>query len=298
MEIAQILEHLHQRIRLISLYQRSAKELAEAECRRLLEIERRLQTSPELADLTISTQNMHYINPVDGSRIFYGWADSTIDDLLKATRLHQNRQYQWLLAEAYEEFEDFLEMAFANAGMNDRTFWQLADYGNISLSEIDDKGWDWHLRQAQNKKGSPESLLNHFRARLPRFAELERSNKLGVDLRIYVALVAQLRHHIVHTGGRVKDREAFIRKVLSSVGQYNNGKPTKENRDLIDDYFFDGEHSDTIGLLEIRTHEQSRLPLQFSMFDGLCRPLLATAYALASAIQELQGKSPPTRTEH
>jgi hypothetical protein len=288
MEISEIIAQFYQRITLITAYQRAAKELADLELKKLYEQAEIVSQNTALADVHLSTQNMFYINPVDGTHTYYGHKRSTIEEMIEATQLHQNRQYQWLLAEAYEEFEDFLELAYTNVGVKNRDFWPLSDFGNISLNEISEKSWDWHFQQTRSKKGIPETLLNQFRKKLPHFAELERTNKLGLDLRLSITLISQLRHHIVHTSGKVKCREMFVQKVLNSVGLYNNGKPTEENRAIIESYFLDNKYAEIIGLLEVPLHTASPLPVYLSPFDRLCRQLLASAHALAYSIAEYQ----------
>jgi hypothetical protein len=288
MGILEVLKHFYQRMTLITSYQRAAKELADSELTRLCEQAEMANGDAELLGKQRSTQNMFYINPADGTHAFYGQKRSTIEDMIEATQLHKNKQYQWLLAEAYEEYEDFLELAYANIGFNNPEFWPLSDFGNISLTEINGKSWDWYLQQSRNKKGIPESLLNYFRNKLPKFALLERENKLEKDLRLSIALISQLRHHIVHTGGKVIQRETFIKKVLNSVGLYNGGNPTEENRKLVEMYFLGGKHTEVIGLLEVPLKHESALPAYINVFDYLTRQLLASAHALAFAIKEYQ----------
>ena len=47
---------------------------------------------------------------------FYGYKERRLEDQKRAVWRHKNKQYQWLLAEAYELFEDFIESAYGFAG--------------------------------------------------------------------------------------------------------------------------------------------------------------------------------------
>ena len=82
---------------------------------------------------------MCFTHPKDGTPYFFGHFKSTIEDRRLSVILHKNKQYQWLLSEAYEEFEDFIEAAYAYAGYADNNFWPLKDYGNISLQDLQNK---------------------------------------------------------------------------------------------------------------------------------------------------------------
>ncbi len=100
--------------------------------------------------------NMSFRNAKTGDAIFYGFKELSIEDRYLHVLLHKNKQYQWLLAEAYEEFEDYIENAYAYYGSINNSFWPLRDYGNIFLSELKNKDFYWYVEQARKEKGRTE----------------------------------------------------------------------------------------------------------------------------------------------
>jgi len=90
-----------------------------------------------------SLHNMAFRSAKDGERIVFGQKKLSVEDHKLSVFLHKNKQYQWLLSEAYEEFEDCLKYLYAYAGSIDINFWPLADYGNISLNELPKKPFKW-----------------------------------------------------------------------------------------------------------------------------------------------------------
>jgi len=291
MQIQEILNLFYEKMTQIYLYQRAANDLMTAEINELSKHAEFLNGRPDLRELEMSVNNMFFNDPISGNPIFYGHITSTIEERISAIYLHKNKQYQWLLAEAYEEFEDFLEAAYASTGYYDKNFWPLIDYGNISLQDISKKDWDWHFNQVKSKKGLPQSILTIFRQKFPNISEIEKNNKLKHDLKFMLALIAQLRHHIVHTAGKVKNKDRFIEKVLNEVGLFNNGNPKIENTDFINNFLSGDEN--IVALLEIRIRKEIPLNIHVSPFDILCRFLLSQAHIISKNILEHQSKNPP-----
>ena len=294
MKIQEILNLFHEKMTQIYLYQRAANDLMTAEIKELTKHAEFLEERPDLKELEVSVNNMFFNDPISGNPIFYGHKTSTIEERISAVHLHKNKQYQWLLAEAYEEFEDFLEAAYASTGYYDKNFWPLMDYGNISLQDISGKDWDWHYNQVKTKKGLPQSILTIFRQKFKSISEIEKNNKLNYDLKFMLALISQLRHHIVHTAGKVKNKEKFIEKILNDVGLFNNGKPKKENTDFIN-YFLNGDEN-VIVLLEVRIRKEIPLNIHVSPFDILCRFLLSQAHIISKNISDHQSQNRPENT--
>lgn len=281
MNAIEIRNALHQRMTAIASYQQDAKQLAAMRRSHL----KRLLVKEAQADIqeseTLTRINMIYRDPLSGEYTSYGRVRRNVKDEILNLDLHENKQYQWLLAEAYEEFEDFLEMMYANAGLHDRSFWPLAHYGNISLDELEHKDWNWHLYQVRRPESriSAEIILRQFRRKLPAFANAEQDNALELNLRFDVALIAQLRHHIVHTAGKVSEREDFSKKILDGIGRWNNGKPS-DYRDEIDSLFFEPPHEKIIALLDIQMGDKATWPSFMDVMQNLCRRLLCSAHLL------------------
>lgn len=287
MKVQDLLKDFQEKISLVQSYQRAARGVANSELQKLDAHRQRVAESGDDNSSMMSMMNFNFRSALDGSHIQYGHRRQNVEEVSLALELHLNKQNQWLLAEAYEEFEDFLEAAYASAGYSNNSFWPLSDYGNISLTQLPEKGWDWYLERAKSKKNRPESILSHFRAKLPKFAAAEKDNALGIDLSLSIALITQLRHRIVHSAGKVRDREPFVKGVLESVGLYANGKPAAEHRAYVEGYFFEYPYGDTIGLLD-RRHPDSMGPIKIyvSVFDHLVSKLLASAHLLTFFLLE------------
>jgi len=232
----------------------------------------------------ISIHNLFFRTAKNNMPYFFGNKKSSLEDMKIAVILHKNKQYHWLLAEAFEAFEDFIEEAYAFAGFKDKNFWPLSDYGNISLSELDEKDFEWFVFQAKKKRDRPQSILNHFRNKLPRLQLIEMDNDFGVNLRLAIVLIEQLRHQIVHVGGTVQDKGEFVEEVLKKSGLYNNGKFDTQHKDFIESFFGSNDFQNTISLLEIQTNPKTGLNTYIDIFEVLGGYLMADALLIAECL--------------
>lgn len=295
MNIPEILSRLQSRMVLILSYKNDAKNLASIRNRHLIGL---LNNPPPDFDKdeVLSGMNFFYKNPANGTLTYYGTVQRNIQNELDVLRLHKNKQYLWLLAEAYEAYEDFLEMLYATAGHLDRNFWPLAHFGTNTLADLCNRDWQWYLdlvHRADNRL-TPEKILTIFRKKLPFFEERERSNATGSDLRFSVALITHLRHHIVHTGGNIKERAKFEKNVLDAAAVPNNVK-REQFRDEINDLFFLPPHGNTIAMLEREIPDQSRIPIYHDLMENYCRKLLSSAHLLADSLENYLEKVQPTK---
>lgn len=172
----------------LHLYQRATKELAKKELENLYKYQKSLGQTPELEKFSYSNHKMAFRRAIDGKHIFFGRTKLSIKNHQLSVILHKNKQYQWLLLEAYEEFEDCLEKLYAYAGYVDHNFWPLKDFGNISLNELTHKPFEWFEQQASNKKDAPSSIINKFRNTYDSIKTVETNNALGVNLYLAITL--------------------------------------------------------------------------------------------------------------
>lgn len=291
MNMDEIFESYADKMSQLCLYQRAMKGIAKKELEKLAEYEKSLEEHPEIKDSSLSFHNMAFRSAKTGKHIFYGHKRLSIDDRRVAVFLHKNKQYQWLLAEAYEAYEDCIERLYAFAGFADNDFWPLKDYGGITLSEISHKDFNWFERQAINKKDAPSSIINKFRESIPSMRKLEDENKLDINLRLAVTTVEFLRHIIVHNGGLSQDKSKFMDNVLKKCGLYNNGKMAEEHASFIDYFFGDGEYENTVVLLEIPTNPETPLDIHINVLDELFGYLMAHAHLICESLRALHNKS-------
>ena len=148
MDLSEIIEYYSSKMTQIHLYQRAMKEIAKKELENLYKYEQSLEQNSEMKEFSHSFHNMAFRRAQDGEHIFFGQKKLSVKDHQLSVVLHKNKQYQWLLSESYEEFEDCLERLYAYAGHADINFWPLADFGNVSLSELSQKPFEWYEEKA------------------------------------------------------------------------------------------------------------------------------------------------------
>lgn len=119
---------------------------------------------PGLDGIPRSAQNMFYRDLISGEAKIYGAKQLFLDDQIAAAYMHKNRHFQWVLAEAYENFEGFLTRLYAAIEYVDQNFWPISDFGNVRISDTGSKDFEWFLKQAKTKKNKPESILTVLRS--------------------------------------------------------------------------------------------------------------------------------------
>ena len=276
MNIEEIYNRFSNKMVQVSLYVEAAKSLMNEELKSLNQYAKAMDENPELKETYISFHAATFRDIRTGNLLYLGAKNSSIEDRKLAVVLHKNKQYQWLLAEAYEEFEDLIEAVYACCGLNDPNFWPLADYGNVTLAEMRTKEFDWHLEQASKKKNGPIGILEVFRKKWPELNELDRDNSFDIHLKFAIILIEKLRHIIVHKAGVVGDKSQFIEVVLKAAGMNGNGKEKEENQARIESFFGADEYTNTIVLLEVKDsripfmeHSRIRILLNFLVGYGI-----------------------------
>lgn len=287
MDLSEIIEYYSSKMTQIHLYQRAMKEIAKKELQNLYEYEKSLEQNPEMRKFANSFHNMTFRRALDGRHVFFGKKKLSVRDHQLSVVLHKNKQYQWLLSESYEEFEDCLERLYAYAGHADVNFWPLVDFGNVSLNELRNKPFKWYEEQASKKKDAPASIINKFRNEYLNIKTLESNNGLGVNLYLAITLIELLRHVIVHRGGVVHDKSLFKERVLKKCGLYNSGNPLPEHIDFIEQFFGKGDYENTIILLEIPTEPNIPLDIHINVFDLLSGYLMAYINIISEVLGSL-----------
>ena len=139
MQVSEIYDTLRNRFVEIQIYRSVVKDSTKEELKRLSEYIEQLSNFEDSAIPFLSMQSMYFQELSTGEVVRYGFIESSADDQRIRTSRHKNRQYGWLLVEAYEEFEDFLERIYAYIGKNRRNAWYLEDFGRAKLPELDAK---------------------------------------------------------------------------------------------------------------------------------------------------------------
>ena len=284
MNLNEIWTSFAERMAEIELFQRAAKASAKNELSLIAQYGESLKDRPELKELSASLHNMTFYDARTGTVRFYNHKALSVDERYLHVLLHKNKQYQWLLSEAYEEFEDFLENMYAYYGSINNEFWPLEDYGNITLSELGEKDYAWHVMQARKKKKIPRSILNRFRKQFPMLKNFETTNKITVNLSLAIALIEELRHKIVHEGGKVSSKDDFIKNTTERAGLYNNGKVSQKHLDFVNQFFGKNEFENLITLIEITILTKTPIDMFISRFGELTNWLMAYAALIYDCI--------------
>ena len=164
--------------------------------------------------------------------------------------LYKNKQYQWLLSEAYEAFKYYLECMYECSGYLDPNFWNPKDFDGQDPSSAKRNGPEWFIERLKKKKNTLQSILNHFRSEFPALGKMEKNNKINVNLRLSICLIEKLRHIIVHKHGKTDIRSQVIENILKASCLLKNTKLEPEARARISDYLGTGEYEGLVILIE------------------------------------------------
>lgn len=200
MESSEIFLRFSSRIADIISFKDATKLVVSLETKRLDKLEKSSMLKDDSGEAIVSSQNLAYRDVNSGELKFYRCVDFSVQDKKRQLLLHQNKQYCWLIAEAYEEFEDLLERLYARLGMDDYSAWTLADFGNITINDVKLKDFEWFCCRAEGKKGEPGSIMDRLSALSSSVLEIETKNIFNVNMRLALILIANLRHIIVHKG--------------------------------------------------------------------------------------------------
>lgn len=222
-----------------------------------------------------------FFSPYSGRREMIGHQSIDIEEQACLLLIHKNKQYQWILLEAYEVFEDFIKSIYGCAGYINPSFWPASDFGDIAIKDIAFQNINWFYLQAKNKRKAPKSILNKFREKLPELVDIEINNKKSINYRLAVTMIENFRHVIVHRNGSFGDKEEFIKNVINYSGV------PKKNYEAAVQYIvqFTGElkGNDVVYLLE----KEGPLPFMFyNTLDHLLDVLLGYAFIIKSELEK------------
>ena len=290
MELEKIFEIYAEKMTQVYLYQRSMQSLAKKELEWLRKFNESHNETSTGSSIPFSLNNMSFRRAVDGELVFFGQSRMSTEEKIVSIHVHKNKQYQWLLVEAYEEFEDCLEKLWAYLGCKNLDSWPLQDYGNVHLNELSGKNFKWFEEKASKKQGKPGSIISTLRNKFPKIKEIENNNKLEINLYLAIKLIEEIRHVIVHKGGVVGNKEDFIEKVLKNCGLFNSGKPQKEYENFIKGFFGDGDYENHIILLEIPTKTNLRLGMYVNLFELICGYMMSYIEVIKDILSEKESR--------
>lgn len=286
MKVSEILNLFRNRLVEIQVYRNIVKDLTKEELTRLFQHEEQMSQMGDEYINFLSMQSMYFQDLTSGSLVHYGFVKSNAEHTRDRVSEQKNKQYAWLLVEAYEEFEDFLERIYTHIGKADRNAWHLEDFGRVKLPELDDKPYDWYLNTVRRKyKLNQRDILTRIRQLYPELKSAEERNIYNVHIRVAIELIENLRHRIVHTRGIVDDLDQFVTQILQKCGLWNNGNPKPSLRDFIRDYFYWESGTYTVWLSERRAAPpQIPLDVYYDVWNELITYLISYAYSICNCV--------------
>ncbi|WP_267273346.1 hypothetical protein [Pseudomonas putida] len=150
---------------------------------------------------------VRYTSPSTSEEVTIKTKTYKLQDQIELNTLHKLKTYQWLLAEAYEAFEDFIEIVYADCGVRGSNLWVRPDdwrhEGSTNLSD--------YLKPRKKGSSTPYIQLRALRERSTHFREHEA--KEGNNYRVVFVLIEKFRHLIVHQGGYCFDFNTLMKKI-------------------------------------------------------------------------------------
>lgn len=168
-----------------------------------------------------SLHNMFFRSLTNGEPVFYENMTLDFDRRIRDLINRRNKHYLWLLAEAFEYFEDLIELMYAHIGHKEPSAWPSKETKGETSDSLANKPFEWfHQKSKSNKRLSTK--LACIRQRFPALVVVEKSNYFGIDFRFSICLIEMLRHVVVHNGGRVNDFQKFMERTFEQAGMANN----------------------------------------------------------------------------
>ncbi|WP_346397415.1 hypothetical protein [Pseudomonas syringae] len=184
---------------------------------------------------------VRYKSPSTGDETSITTKTYKLDDQLELNTLHKLKTYQWLLAEAYEVFEDFIEKVYADCGVRGSNLWvRPADWKHDGSKDLS------HYYNPRRKgSGTPFLQLRALRERSAHFREHEA--KKGQHYRVQFVLIEKFRHLIVHEGGYCNDFNSFMGMIKKQL----DGTSINGVHSYVKSYFIPHRGAMLIDLLEL-----------------------------------------------
>lgn len=256
----------------VELLSRHVKSSADKEYRSMVEIHQSLVEN-ELEQYSSSLHNMAFRSLTNGELIFYNHRDLDFDQRVKDLINRRNKNYLWLLAEAFEHFEDLIELIYAHIGHRDPSAWSSKETKGETPATLAAKPFEWFLQKSESNK-KLNAKLECIRKRFPSLISTEKSNHFGIDFRFAICLIEMLRHIIVHNGGRIIDYQKFVARTFEQAGMSNNGNHDSQKLQLINNFVAPDGGAHHIIMLEFQ-HQGS--PFHKSRIGTIITWLLAYA---------------------
>lgn len=121
-----------------------------------------------------------------------------------------NTQHQWLLVEAFEALEKYLQDLYGVLGYLDRSLWRCSDFGDITPSEISKNDLDWHKQKVRKSiKRNTKEIRKRLNDTIIDVHKYLSCNCRRRDYNFLIDCIETLRHVIVHSSGQISRDDLF-----------------------------------------------------------------------------------------
>lgn len=195
----------------------------------------------------------HFRSPSTGEDLSHDSSPLSLEDRLELNLLRKLKTYQWLLVDAYEAFEDFLERAYAYCGLSGVSIWVRP----VKWSHEGSNNIKHYHQLATPRERTPYAQLQAFRRASKHFERYESENPTGANYRVILVLIEKLRHFIVHDGGYYSDAGTLAGKVQRELPDMD----IKSVMGFVNSYFRPHAHGQIVDLLEYPADPMAYKPL-------------------------------------
>lgn len=186
---------------------------------------------------------LHYKSPSTGGDLLVPPKSHTLEEELEHNSLQMLKTYHWLLADAYEAFEDFLVKAYAYCGLEGISIWQRPSKWNREGSR--------KIKDYETER-KPYGYIKAFRQGSPYFAKYETDSPTGTNYRVAFVLVEKLRHITVHSEGYHENMKSLVDNMQAELA----GEDITLVRDYVNSHFILHEGRNLIDLLEYPVEDE------------------------------------------
>ena len=235
-----------------------------------------------------------------GEHFRYGMRSQSFGDAITQSWLHENRKYQWMLAEAYELFEDLIIDLFVFSVLKDPQLWndlkltypKKKNLPNVPVKE--QLNYQWVRDNIEKLPAKVTNFLDIFRKKNLSIQQIEETNFYNINFKFTIVMLAQFRNKIVHARGKITDPDIFIKKIEdeSKLTSIQKQKYAYSSNDLVKSFI--GKisnkrlHEDTtfcILLVDQPSDMDTGLPITRSRLDFAIRILVSYADTLIDLIK-------------
>ncbi|CAN7461029.1 hypothetical protein [Paraburkholderia hospita] len=271
--ISDKLEKFFNEVATVQHYQRLSDDAAK---RFISELHAREQNLKELdADsqeaFGTSLHAFSFYNPYTGIIQPYSHNMLTNQEKAKLVYLLKNKQYQWLLVEAYELFEDFIVWLYHHV---------RGEHPELRLSK-DSSATEMSFIEL--KKKIPQ-VIDNFRRKLPEFKNIEIENKTDINLRLHLCMIEKFRHIIVHKNGITGDSDSIINEILKRANVAGDKAREPSARKTIANYMGINDYKGWIVLVEQSVFNYGGISMNINRHENLVNSLLACALVLSRSL--------------